>query len=140
MNQTIGAGIFAQPVTVLRHAGSSGVAILLWIAAGLIVYAIMVCWLELGMSVPFYDVLHNDHRILPPHRLLPQRNHHNPHRHHRPRLLHLRQHHRSDLHRLSRETRNRKRGNPPLVLPLRQRERYLLSAPVLPAQSRGCYI
>ncbi|KAK5659666.1 hypothetical protein OQA88_874 [Cercophora sp. LCS_1] len=59
MNRTIAAGIFAQPVTILRHAGSPGMAVILWILAGLIVYAVMVCWLEFGMSVPFVDVLHN---------------------------------------------------------------------------------
>ncbi|KAK1756357.1 amino acid transporter [Echria macrotheca] len=56
MNRTIGTGIFAQPVVVLRYAGSSGVAIVLWIAAGLIVYCITLCWLELGLSVPTYMV------------------------------------------------------------------------------------
>lgn len=56
MNRTIAAGIFANPVTVLASAGSPGLAVILWIVAGLTVYAIMVCWLELGMSVPFYDV------------------------------------------------------------------------------------
>lgn len=59
MNRTIAAGIFAQPVTILRHAGSPGMAVILWILAGLIVYATMVCWLEFGMSVPFVDVFHN---------------------------------------------------------------------------------
>ncbi|KAK1833588.1 amino acid transporter [Podospora conica] len=56
MNRTIAAGIFANPDTVVSSAGSPGLAVVLWVVAGLTVYAIMVCWLELGMSVPFYDV------------------------------------------------------------------------------------
>ena len=56
INRTIASGIFANPVTVLESAGSPGLAVILWIVAGLTVYAITVCWLELGMSVPFYDV------------------------------------------------------------------------------------
>lgn len=59
MNRIIGSGIFAQPVNVLLYAGSSGLAIVLWIIAGLIVLSITVCWLEVGMSVPFYNILHN---------------------------------------------------------------------------------
>ncbi len=58
-NRTIGSGLFAQPYNVLRHLGGSGQALLVWFAAGLIVFAISVCWVELGMSVPFYDVRHN---------------------------------------------------------------------------------
>jgi amino acid transporter len=54
LNRTIGTGIFAQPVNVLALTGSSGVALTLWFAGGIIIFCILLCWLELGMTIPFF--------------------------------------------------------------------------------------
>ena len=59
LNRTIGSGIFTQPVNVLQYTGSSGGAILVWIYACVIVLCITACWLELGLNVPFYNILYN---------------------------------------------------------------------------------
>jgi amino acid permease len=60
MNRTIGSGIFTQPVNILFLAGSSGVAITLWVFGGLIIWAIVVCWIELALTIPLHYVFHND--------------------------------------------------------------------------------
>lgn len=59
MNRTIGSGIFTQPVNVLQHAGSAGAAIVIWIYAGIIVVCIVACWLELGLNIPFHNIVYN---------------------------------------------------------------------------------
>lgn len=59
MNRTIGTGIFTQPVNVLRETGSSGVALAVWCLAGIVILCVVVCWLELGLSVPIYNIFWN---------------------------------------------------------------------------------
>ena len=56
LNRAIGSGIFIQPVNVLFQSDSSGVAILMWVIAGLIMCTIMLCWLELGLTIPLYHI------------------------------------------------------------------------------------
>ena len=51
LNRTIGSGIFIQPINVLFHTDSSAIAILLWVFGGLVVFALMLCWLELALGV-----------------------------------------------------------------------------------------
>ena len=60
MNRTIASGIFTQPVNVLRGAGSSGVALLLWVVAGLIILCIVVCWTELALTIPLHYVFRDE--------------------------------------------------------------------------------
>ncbi|KAM7224585.1 amino acid transporter [Rhypophila decipiens] len=60
MNRTIASGIFTQPVNVLRGAGSSGVALLLWVVAGLIILAIVSCWTELALTIPLHYVFRDN--------------------------------------------------------------------------------
>ncbi|KAF2743492.1 amino acid transporter [Sporormia fimetaria CBS 119925] len=60
MNRTIGTGVFVQPVNVLFLTGSSGVALLLWCVGGLIVFCIVLSWLELALSVPHHLIFHNE--------------------------------------------------------------------------------
>ncbi|KAK3934215.1 amino acid transporter [Diplogelasinospora grovesii] len=57
LNRTIGSGIFAQPVNILAYSGSSGGAILIWFSAGVIILCVLACWLELGLNVPFYNIV-----------------------------------------------------------------------------------
>ena|SRR5438045_535459 len=52
-------GIFVQPLNVLYLTGSSGVAILLWCVGGLIVFAIVLSWLELALTIPLHYIFHN---------------------------------------------------------------------------------
>jgi amino acid transporter len=59
LNRTIGTGIFVQPVNVLTLTGSSGVALLLWCVAGLIVFCIVLSWLELALTIPLHYIFHN---------------------------------------------------------------------------------
>ena len=60
MNRTIGTGIFVQPVNVLFLTGSSGTALLLWCVAGIIVFCIVLSWLELALTIPLHMVFHNE--------------------------------------------------------------------------------
>ncbi|PKS12585.1 hypothetical protein jhhlp_000793 [Lomentospora prolificans] len=60
LNRTIGSGIFGLPKNILEHTGSSGVSILLWVVGGLIVLSLHLCWLELGMSVPYFSHVDED--------------------------------------------------------------------------------
>ncbi|KAI9860210.1 MAG: hypothetical protein M1813_006320 [Trichoglossum hirsutum] len=59
MNRTIASGIFTQPVNVLYGAGSSGVALVLWIFAGVIILCVVACWLELALTVPLHSIFRN---------------------------------------------------------------------------------
>lgn len=56
LNRTIGSGIFTIPPKILAGAGSVGGAILIWTFSGLIVICGTLCWLELGLSIPFHKV------------------------------------------------------------------------------------
>ncbi|KAK2758650.1 hypothetical protein FQN54_003340 [Arachnomyces sp. PD_36] len=58
-NRTIGSGIFTVPSKVLAGTGSVGAALLLWASCGLIVICGALCWLELGLTLPFHNVLEN---------------------------------------------------------------------------------
>jgi amino acid permease len=60
MNRTIASGIVTQPTNILFLAGSSGVALTLWVAAGLIILAVVACWNELALTVPLHYVEYND--------------------------------------------------------------------------------
>ncbi|KAK0747094.1 amino acid/polyamine transporter I [Schizothecium vesticola] len=64
LNRTIGSGIFIQPINVLFHTNSSAVAILVWIVGGLIVFALMLCWLELALIVPIHFIDGHLHSII----------------------------------------------------------------------------
>ena len=53
LNRTIGSGIFVQPANVLFYTKSGGIALLIWVVAGLVSAALMLCWLEMGLSIPY---------------------------------------------------------------------------------------
>ena len=56
MNRTIGSGIFTVPPKVLAGTGSVGASLLLWLASGLIILCGVMCWLELGLTIPMHTV------------------------------------------------------------------------------------
>jgi hypothetical protein len=60
LNRTIGTGIFAQPSNILALAGSAGLALLLWGLGGIIIMSLLLCWLELGMTVPLFNHVDED--------------------------------------------------------------------------------
>jgi amino acid permease len=59
MNRTIASGIFQQPVNVLFGAGSSGVAVVLWCFAGVIILCVVACWLELALTIPIHSIIND---------------------------------------------------------------------------------
>jgi riboflavin transporter FmnP len=59
MNRTIASDIFAQPVNVLYGTGGSGIALVFWCFAGVIILCVVACWLELALTIPLYTIFKN---------------------------------------------------------------------------------
>ena len=51
-----GSGIFVSPAIVLKTTGSVGVSLLLWALGGVVSMAALFIWLELGLSVPKFEL------------------------------------------------------------------------------------
>lgn len=56
MNRTIGSGIFTVPPSVLVGTGSVGGSLLVWTFGGVIAFCGALCWLEMGLSIPFHSI------------------------------------------------------------------------------------
>lgn len=51
-NRVVGTGIFATPATIFRLAGSTGMALMLWVIGICIAGAGMAVYLEFGTGIP----------------------------------------------------------------------------------------
>jgi hypothetical protein len=56
INRTIGGAIFASPPIILRGTGSVGASLMLWFVGGIIALCGVMCWLELGLTIPLHKV------------------------------------------------------------------------------------
>ena len=52
----LGSGIFVTPAIVLKSTNSVGISLLLWSAGTVVGMSALLVWLELGLSVPKYDL------------------------------------------------------------------------------------
>ena len=52
----LGSGIFTTPSKILGATGSPAAAILLWAFGGLVAITGLLCWIELGLSVPVQTI------------------------------------------------------------------------------------
>ncbi|OCK75207.1 amino acid transporter [Lepidopterella palustris CBS 459.81] len=57
LNRTIGSGIFTVPPKVLAGTGSIGASLLLWLFGGIIILCAVLCWLELGLTIPMHTLI-----------------------------------------------------------------------------------
>ena len=51
-----GSGIFILPATIIRGTNSVGIALLFWAIGGIVSIAGLLVWLELGLSIPRFDI------------------------------------------------------------------------------------
>ncbi len=52
----LGSGIFVTPAIVLKSTNSVGISLLLWSAGAVVGMSALLVWLELGLSLPKYDL------------------------------------------------------------------------------------
>jgi hypothetical protein len=57
MNRTIASGIFKYPGIVLGLVDNPALALLLWVAAGIIALSVVLVWVELGLTVPLQNII-----------------------------------------------------------------------------------
>jgi hypothetical protein len=66
VNRTIGSGIFTLPYNVVTGVGNPGASLVIWFVAGVIIQCITACWVELGLSIPRYQVFNGVDSISTP--------------------------------------------------------------------------
>ena len=52
----LGSGIYVSPAIVLKSTGSVGVSLLLWSVGPIVSMSALLCWLELGLSIPKFEI------------------------------------------------------------------------------------
>ena len=55
-----GSGIYVSPAIVLKTTGSVGVSLLLWALGGVVGMSALFIWLELGLSVPKFELMNRE--------------------------------------------------------------------------------
>ena len=55
-----GSGIYVSPAIVLKTTGSVGVSLLLWALGGVVGISALLIWLELGLSVPKFELVNRE--------------------------------------------------------------------------------
>ncbi|CAF9934066.1 MAG: hypothetical protein ALECFALPRED_005836 [Alectoria fallacina] len=60
LNRTVGSGIYVSPAIVLKSTGSVGASLLLWSVGPVVAISALLCWLELGLSIPKFRVPNKD--------------------------------------------------------------------------------
>lgn len=55
-----GSGIYVSPAIVLKTTGSVGASLLLWALGGVIGMSALFIWLELGLSVPKFELMNRE--------------------------------------------------------------------------------
>lgn len=56
LNRTVGSGIYVSPAIILKSTGSVGASLLLWSVGPVVTISALLCWLELGLSIPKFGV------------------------------------------------------------------------------------
>ena len=56
-----GSGIYVSPAIVLKSTGSVGASLLLWSVGPIVAMSALLCWLELGLSIPKFMVPNTDY-------------------------------------------------------------------------------
>ena len=51
-----GSGIYVSPAIVLKSTGSVGLSLLLWSVGPIVSMSALLCWLELGLSIPKFEI------------------------------------------------------------------------------------
>ena len=60
MTTVPGSGIYVSPAIVLKSTGSIGASLLLWSVGPVVAISALLCWLELGLSIPKFKVPSTD--------------------------------------------------------------------------------
>ncbi|KAK4693144.1 hypothetical protein P7C71_g4203, partial [Lecanoromycetidae sp. Uapishka_2] len=60
LNRTIGSGIYVTPAIVLKSTNSVGISLLLWAFGAVAGNSALLVWLELGLSIPKFEVADRD--------------------------------------------------------------------------------
>ena len=57
-----GSGIYVSPAIVIKSTGSVGASLLLWSVGPVVAISALLCWLELGLSIPKFEIPNTSHQ------------------------------------------------------------------------------